>query len=110
MANPLKGEAQLGEFTLTYNFGAFCKLEAKSGKKMPELLEALQTGLGFEDLRDYVWAGLQTHHAGISDETVAVLIDEQGGYMKVGPIIAKAVGNYFGTAPKEKAKNPPKAA
>lgn len=110
MANPLRGEAQMGEFTLAYNFGAFCALEAKSGKKMPELLGALQTGLGFEELRDFLWAGLQKHHAGISDETVAMLIDENGGYMKVGPIIGKAVGNYFGTGPKEKDKNPPKAA
>jgi hypothetical protein len=65
MPNPVKGETSLGEFTLAFNFGAFCALEGKARKKMPELLHALETGLGFEELRDYVWAGLQTHHAGV---------------------------------------------
>lgn len=106
MANPMKGEARLGDFTLAYNFGAFCELEEKTGKKMPELLEALATGLGFGELRDFVWAGLQTHHKGVSEETVLMLLDEQG-YEAAGSAVGKGISAAFG---KPKDKNPRKAA
>jgi hypothetical protein len=107
MANPMKGEASLGEFTLAFNFGAFCELEERSGQKMPQLLGALADGLGFSQLRDFVWAGLQAHHKGISDEAVLALLDAHG-YEAAGSAVGKAVAGFFGPA-KEKGKNPPKA-
>lgn len=107
MANPVKGEARLGEYTLAFNFGAFCELEEKTGHKMPQLLGSLADGLGFGELRDFLWAGLQTNHKGISDEAVLGLLDEHG-YEAVGGTVGKAVTAFFGTA-KAKAKNPPKA-
>lgn len=105
MANPLSGEASLGEFTLAFNFGAFCQLEERTGKKVPDLLQALATGLGFGELRDFVWAGLQQHHAGISDETLLELLDQQG-YEAAGAAVGKAISAAFG---KPKEKNPRKA-
>lgn len=106
MANPTKGEARLGEFLLAFNFGAFCALEERAGKKVPALLDAMANGLGFSELRDFVWAGLQTHHAGVSEETVLLLLDEQG-YEAAGAAVGKAITAAFGKA---KGKNPPKAA
>lgn len=108
MANPLKGEAPLGEFTLAFNFGAFCELEEKTGKKVPLLLQAMAEGLGFGELRDFVWAGLQTHHKGVSEETAVGLIEQQG-YEASALAIGKAVTGFFGQS-KAKGKNPPKAA
>lgn len=108
MANPMKGEAQLGEYTLTFNFGVFCALEQKVGAKMPVLLQMLSDGLGFGDLRDFAWAGLQIKHPGTTDEVVVELIDETG-FEVASAAIGKAVSGYFGSQ-KEKAKNPPKAA
>lgn len=108
MAIPLRGEARLGEFTLAFNFGAFCALEEKTGKKMPELLQAINDGLGFSQLRDFVWAGLQTNHKGLTDEDVAALLDECG-FQEGADAVGKAATNFFGTQ-KEKGKNPRKAA
>jgi hypothetical protein len=107
MANPMKGEASLGEFTLAFNFGAFCELEERSGQKMPQLLGALADGLGFSQLRDFVWAGLQANHKGVSEEAVLGLLDEHG-YEAAATAVGKAVTAFFGTS-KAKAKNPPKA-
>lgn len=108
MANPVKGEAALGEFTLAYNFGTFCILEEKTGQKVPELLQAMADGLGFGQLRDFVWAGLQAHHKGVSEESVVNLLDEQG-YEAAGIALGKAINGYFGEQ-KAKGKNPRKAA
>lgn len=106
MANPMKGEARLGEFTLAYNFGAFCELEAKTGMKMPQLLASISDGLGFGELRDFVYVGLQTHHKGVSEQTVLLLLDEQG-YEKAAKAVGEAVTAFFG---KPKEKNPPQRA
>jgi hypothetical protein len=107
MANPVKGEAQLGEYTLAFNFGAFCELEDKTDLKMPQLLQSLMDGLGFKELRDFVWAGLLTHHCGISDEAILAVLDEHG-FEASASAVGKAVTAFFG-AQKEKGKNPPKA-
>lgn len=108
MAIPLKGEARLGECTLAFNFGAFCALEEKTGKKMPVLLQMMQEGLGFTELRDFVWAGLQSNHPGTSDEAVMQLIDEVG-FEAASAAVGKAISAFFGSQ-KAKAKNPLKAA
>lgn len=107
MANPIKGEATLGEFKLAFNFGAFCELEDKTGLKVPQLLQALGDGLGFKQLRDFVWAGLQTYHNGTDDEAVIALIDKVG-FEAAAVAVGKAVNGFFGSQ-KEKGKNPPVA-
>jgi hypothetical protein len=106
MANPMKGEAQLGELTLAYNFGAFCTLEEKTGKKVPVLMNMLQEGMGFSELRDFAWAGLQKHHNMTEAEVVAAL--DEIGFQTTAEAIAKAITSFFGEQ-RAKGKNPPKA-
>lgn len=108
MANPMKGEVELGDFTLAFNFAAFCALEDKTGHKMPVLLQILQEGLGFGEIRDFIWAGLQAKHPETNDEVVLALVDEVG-FEAAAAAIGKAVTAFFGSQ-KEKAKNPLKAA
>lgn len=108
MANPIKGEAPLGAYTLVYNFGAFCALEEKTGCKMPVLLTKLQEGLGFGELRDFAWAGLLAKSPDITGDEVLALIDDVG-FETAAVAIGKGVTSFFGSQ-KEKAKNPPKAA
>lgn len=107
MTNPMKGEAQLGDYTLAFDFGAFIMLEEKAGKKMPALLQMLNEGLGFGDIRDFTWAGLQSNHPGLSDGDVVSLVNEVG-FEATAAAIGKAVTAFFGSQ-KEKGKNPPKA-
>lgn len=108
MANPLKGEATLGDYTLAYNFGAFIELEDKMGFKVPLLLDSLASGLGFRELRDFVWAGLRTHHRDTTDDDVVGLLNDVG-YEVASEAVAKAVKSFFGTA-EAKDKNPTKSA
>lgn len=108
MANPMKGEAKLGEHTLAFNFGAFCALEEKTGQKMPVLVQMMQDGLGFRELRDFAWAGLLEHNPGITDEAVTRLVDEVG-FEQASSSVGVAVSAFF-SSQKEKAKNPRKAA
>lgn len=107
MANPLKGEAALGEITLAYNFGAFCALEDKTGKKVPELMQMLQEGIGFSELRDFLWAGLLKYHPQSQEEVVALLDDL--GFEAAAVAVGKGVASFFGEQ-KAKDKNPRKAA
>jgi hypothetical protein len=106
MVNPLRGESPLGEYTLAFNFGAFCTLEEKTGKKMPLLMQSVQDGLGFAELRDFVWAGLQKHHSMTDQEVEAVLDDV--GFEAASTAVAKGITSFFGEQ-KAKDKNPPKA-
>jgi hypothetical protein len=43
--------------------------------KMQQLMLAVQDGLGFGQLRDFVWAGLQKHHQASDGEVIALLDD-----------------------------------
>lgn len=106
MANPVKGEAQLGDYTLAFNYGTFCALEGKTGKKVPLLMQAVQEGLGFSELRDFVWAGLQKHHKMTEDEVEAFLDDV--GFEAAATAVAKGITSHFGEQ-RAKGKNPPKA-
>lgn len=108
MANSMKGEATLGDYTLAFNFGAFIELEDRTGLKMPMLLQTLEVGLGFGDLRDFVWAGLRTHHRDITDEQLIGLLNEEG-FEKAKDAVVKGVTACFSTG-KAKDKNPTKSA
>jgi hypothetical protein len=58
-ANAMRGEVAFGDYTLVYTFNAFCLLEQETGVHTQNLLQMMQEGLGFSDLRAFVWAGLQ---------------------------------------------------
>lgn len=106
MANPMMGEAPLGDLTLCFQFGTFIELEQKTGMKMSALMQTLQDGLGFGDLRDFTWAGLRAHHPMPDDEVVALL--NETGFEVAAAAIGKAVSGFFDQQ-RAKAKNPPKA-
>lgn len=108
MANLMKGEATLREYTLAFNYGVFISLEDRLGKKMPEILQAMTEGLGFGELRDFVYIGLQTHHPGTTEDEVVKLLGDVG-YRDAALAVSKAVGGFFGEQ-KAGPKNPPKPA
>jgi len=108
MANPMKGEARLGDYTLAFNFGTFCAIEEKTGKKMPELLQDIMTGLGFGQMRDFVHFGLLAHHPSTTEEDALKVLDEVG-YKTAALAVSKAVGGFFGEQ-KEKGSRPTKDA
>lgn len=108
MANPMKGEAKLRDYTVTFQFGTFMSLEERTGKKMPELMGCIGVGLGTTELLDFLAEGLKEKHRDKSDDDVRALVEEYG-YLECGAAVSKAVAAYFGDK-KEKAKNPPKAA
>jgi hypothetical protein len=102
----MKGEAPLGtSHTLAFTFGAFCSLEEKTGRKMPQLMEDLQSGLGFGDLRDFIWAGLLKHHPQSEEEVLALL--NEIGYEDGADAVSSAIRSFFGEQ-KEKDENPTK--
>lgn len=106
MTNPLKGEAPLGDLTLHYDFGTFIELEQKTGNKVPVLMQMVQEGMGFTDLRDFAWAGLKTHHQ-MDDASVVALLNDVG-FETAAAAIGQAITSFFGEQ-RAKAKNPPKA-
>lgn len=109
MANPLKGEAKLGEYTLTINFGVFCALEEEMGMDTDSILELLMKGMSFSQLRTVISVALQEKHSGISLEEVGAAIDAVGGYKSAYLALGKAIKSYSGEA-EEKDENPRKAA
>ena len=109
MANPLKGEARLRDHTLAFNFAALCAVEEKTGKKVPQLLQSLSEGLGFSEVRDFVFIGLQTHHPGTSEDEAVRLIEEIG-YKDCHLAVGKAFTGFFAPQAKEKGKGPTKPA
>jgi hypothetical protein len=109
MANPLKGEAKLRDYTLVYNFGVLCSVEEMTGKKVPQLLQSLTEGLGFGELRAFLYCGLQTHHPGTTEEEAVGLI-ETAGYKDSVAAVGKAFTGFFAPPQKEKGKGPTKPA
>lgn len=108
MANPMKGEAKLRNYTVTFQFGTFMSLEERMGKKMPELMGCVAIGLGAAELLDFLAEGLKDKHGDKSDDEVRSLVEEYG-YIECGAAVSKAVAAYFGDK-KAKDKNPPEAA
>lgn len=108
MANPMKGEAKLRDYTLAYNFGVLCSVEEMTGKKVPQLLQSLTEGLGFGELRAFLYCGLQTHHPGTTEAEVGNIVEEFG-YKDCVQAVGKGFTGFFG-AQKAGPKNPPKPA
>lgn len=108
MANPMKGEAKLRDYTLTFNFGVAISLEARTGKKMPELMGSIALGLGATELLDFLPEMLKEKHGDKSAGEVRQLVEEFG-YLECSTAASKAVAAYFGEK-KAKDRNPPQAA
>ena len=109
MANPLKGEAKLRDYTLAYNFGVLCSVEEMTGKKVPQLLQSLTEGLGFGELRAFLYCGLQAGAAAGTTEVEVWNIVEAIGYKDCVQAVGKGFTGFFGPQ-KAGPKNPPKPA
>jgi len=109
MANPLKGEAKLGDYTLTINFGVFCELEGEMKLRTEEIIGLMVNGLTFTQLRTIIHAALEERHPGVSLKEVGDAIDAAGGYQGACEALSEALRAYTGDE-EEKDENPPKAA
>lgn len=102
MANPLKGEARIGDSLIRVDFNALCELEGATGKAVPELLAQFDAGLGFTDLRS--WIGVLLVDA-IPSEAVGELIGSHG-YEASLAALAECLAGFFSPKEKEKDGNP----
>lgn len=76
LANPMRGEAALGEYKLVVDFNRICTLEAVTKMKMPQPVIAFKMGdFGFSELRTYVRVFLDKP---MSDEEAGNLIATLG--------------------------------
>lgn len=78
MANRVKGEAALGDYTLVFDINAMCLLEEETGLKTGELLAKMQEGIGISELRSFIWAGLQDRHPEITIKAAGGVIGDFG--------------------------------
>lgn len=126
LANPMRGEAQLGQHKLVVDFNRLCALEAALDRTVPELVVMMRSGVGFgfREMRTYVRAFLEKP---MSDEEVGDLISQAGmveqpvpegrrrGGKKTEPTwravvaLAEALEGFFATQ-KVANENPPLAA
>ena len=105
-ANPMKAEAALGEHMLAVTFNGWCSLEGETGNKVPQLLQGLQEGIGFAELRTWVRVFVTTP---MTEEQAGELIGEVGLEPSL-KALDKAVNGFFANQPKDKKDRPLKAA
>jgi len=99
MANPIKGEVEIpygnagGGFTIVYTVDALCHLEAELNMKVSEIAEAMEAGMFLTQLRACFWAGLRTHHPGVTLLAAGDLLPE------LGPgLVGQKIGEAFSYA------------
>lgn len=105
-ADPLKGEATLGDKLLRMNFRAWRAFEHSSGKKLPHLMLDFGNGLGCDELVEWVGAFLVDE---ADTEQVVDLIDK-AGHPKTMMVLGALVASYFGDLAEASSENPPLAA
>lgn len=105
-ANPMRGEAQLGDKLLRVDFNGWCSLEGEVGAKVPDLLKDLQAGLGFRELRTWVRVFLVDQ---MPEDEVGDLIGSEGIEAAI-TALRKAIEGFFPPAKKAKTENPLRAA
>jgi hypothetical protein len=106
LANPMRGEAMLGECKLVVNYNGLCVLEGMLGLAVPDVLELVKNGLSFSNLRTFVQALSEDD---LTEISAGELIDSVG-YNEALAVLCKAFEGYFAPPKKEKAANPLKAA
>lgn len=93
-ANPLRGEADLGEHKLIVDFNGFCSLEKAMDLKVPDLVVMLKSGIGFgfSELRTFV----------------RVFLDKPMGDVEVGDLIGRLGMTEVPVPPEMQKKGQPK--
>lgn len=124
MANPMRGEAMLGEHKLVCDFNGWCSLEAATGRTVPELIAMMKSGVGFgyREMRTFVrcFSESQMTEAEAGDlisslgmieieETLANGKKRKSKVWAAAEALGKAVEGFF-APPKEIGDRPLKAA
>lgn len=105
-ANPMRGEAILGDKLIRMNFEAWIAFEEKTGRKLPDHVADLGIGLGAGDLADWIGAFLAEE---LPRPDVIALISGVG-HPEAMAALNKAAESYFGPLAAGDSRNPPKAA
>lgn len=103
-ANPMRGEAQLGDRKLVLTFNTACALEQETGRTILELAGQMEFGFGFSDLRQWI-------KVLVNEPMTLEEVGDWLGEIGVEPA-SQAIGTAFRQffpAPKAKKENPPKA-
>ncbi len=113
MTNPHKGDVPFDvggqTYTLRYSHNALAALERSQGKGLPKILNELTDTetMTLGKVISFLWAGLQKHHPGITEEQVGDLLDDLDGGIKTAiEIVEDALVKAF-SAPGTKGTNPP---
>lgn len=111
--NPHKGdvsfEAGGKSYTLRFSTFALVKLEESLGKSLVEIMNEISRldTMRLKTVVALLWAGLQKHHPGTTEEDAANLIDDVGGGIAgVMPHINDAFERAFGKSSGTKGTNP----
>lgn len=113
-ANAARGEAKLGDHTLVFDFNALCALEEAMGQPVATVFASMQPGpdgeaptVPLRTFRALVWAGLQAHHPGTSEQQAGNLIQANGGAQAAADAITAA---FAAAMPEAKDGGDPQAA
>lgn len=106
MANPMRGEADLGDRKLVIDFNSMCTLEKATAKKVPEILDMIEKGLGFCELRTVVQVFASPP---MGEDEAGSFIGEVGTQPAL-KALREALEGFFAPPKKEKGENPLKAA
>lgn len=103
MANPHRGEAEFtvdGEtYRLKFDWNAAAEFEEAAGRPISDaLMDVVREKLSARSLRAMLWAGLQTHHKGISLATAGRFIDVLGR-VETSRLMGRALRYYFPEIP-----------
>ncbi len=111
--NPHKGdvsfEAGGKTYTLRYSHLALVRLENSLNKGLVQIMTDVgrPENLRLGTIVALLWAGLQKHHPGMTEENVADLLDDiDGGAAAAMAVVDQAFGKAFGSTPGTKGTNP----
>ena len=111
--NPQKGDVEFEaggkKYVLRYSHLSLVKLEHSLDKGLMQIMAdvAKPETMRLGTIVSLLWAGLQKHQPGMTEEQAADLLDEiQDGAAGALAVIDEAFGKAFGTTPGTKGTNP----
>lgn len=104
-ANPMRGEAQLGDRKLVLTFNTACALEHETGRTILDLAGQMEYGFGLADLRQWIRVLVD------KDMTLEEVGDWLGevGIEPATEALGAVFSQFFPPPKKVKDPNPPKA-
>lgn len=105
-ANAMRGEAEYAGRKFVADFNSVCTLEQLSGLKVPQLVGLLSEGLGFADLR--LWLYCFQTGAQATERELGELCGKHG-YEEGVKAVAAAFEGFFAPLKEGGDESPPKA-